>query len=79
MNCPRCSGEVVNKDSDVLDDPEYGMVIFRKSTCPACGFFTVNIAWLNKEEEVEYCGWTQDDDCPPHVPEIVKQRMRMVS
>ena len=78
MTCPRCGGEAVNKDSDVLEDQEYDKVIFRKSSCPACGFFTVNLAWVNKEGEIEFCGWTQADDCPPHVPEIVKQHMRQM-
>ena len=51
----------MNKDSDVLNDPKLGKVIFRKTSCAACGFYTVNIAWVNEKEEVEYCGWKGAD------------------
>lgn len=78
MTCPRCGGEAVNKNSEVLNDPKLGKVIFRKTSCAACGFYTVNTAWVNEKEEVEYCGWTQADDVPPHVPDIVKlERSRL--
>lgn len=68
--CPRCHSTDVVRDNHALEDDQAGKVVFIKTTCRSCGFYTCSIAW-NGPTEIEFRSWTSSGTVPDDAPRAV--------